>query len=152
MNIPNNDQDKSQQKRLRTLIILTIGIGILIRWLAAGWYVILFGILYLIIIVIHVIIQIIAIKHIPHAKPRYSNLLILSNLLFFIGFTFQLDFDDTSAYLPILLPAVFGTRIYDDELIFVLGVVDMVAFLLLFLSWILLLALRKKLTKNDELS
>jgi hypothetical protein len=142
------DKDPSEI-RLLAVGISTIILSAVLRLLAPGWGLLLFGIPLLGILLFHAIIQYKAIQWSRLTEPIYRYLILASNLFFFIGFACQADYDDFSGSK---VPILFWKTFYEDskwpELF---GYLSNISFLILFLSWILLLALRKTLIQKQKL-
>src|SRR5687767_11742491 len=98
----NLQRTKTIKKRLWLALGATLVLSISLRLMATGWILFLFGTVLVLIALIHLIVHMRAIKRIPFAKPRYTHLIAMSHLLFFLGFVFQIDGDALYGRAPIL--------------------------------------------------
>src|SRR5688500_2867841 len=84
----NLQQTKSIQNRLWIALAVTLALSIALRLMAPGWTLFHFGIVLILIALVHLIIHIRAMKRVPIAARRYVYLIAFSHLLFFLGFVF----------------------------------------------------------------
>ncbi len=129
------DRTKSIQKRLWVALAATILLSISLRLMAPGWILFLFGIVLILISVVHLIVHMRAIKRIPFARPRYIYLTAFSHLLFFLGFVFQVDGDVSYGRVPIVFWVLLSSS---DSVWPVFRSISTIALILLSISWILL--------------
>jgi hypothetical protein len=147
---PAKDEDKSLQTLLRVVLIITLLLGFAIRILTAGWVLLFFFIPLLIIMSLHGGIVNGSIKKIPYTKSPYEYLILFSDLFFFLGCVFQVDYGDApGAYLPILLPILSGISIpRGSSWLHIFSAISIGSFIALFLTWILQLILSQNVLKK----
>ncbi len=79
---------------LYLVMAVTLLLGIWIRLMGVGWYLVFFGLMLIVIAGFHLRFQVSAIRRVSKMKPSYIWLILLSNLFFFLGFALQVDFGD----------------------------------------------------------
>ena len=90
------------QRTLFIVMAVTIILGIWIRLIGVGWFLVFLGLPLLFLAILHTRFQVSAIRRVPNMKPSYVSLILLSNLFFFLGFALQVDFGDQGGeYLAI---------------------------------------------------
>lgn len=82
------------QLTLFLVMATTLILGIWIRLMGVGWYLVFYGLILVIIAGFHLRFQVSAIRRVSKMKRSYIPLILLSNLFFFLGFTLQVDFGD----------------------------------------------------------
>jgi hypothetical protein len=123
------------QNRLWIALAVTLALSIALRLMAPGWLLFLFGIVLILIAVVHLIVHMRAIKRVPFAKPRYIYLVVFSHLLFFLGFVLQIDGDALYGRAPIVCWLLLSSS---DSVWPVFRSISTGALVLLSISWIFL--------------
>jgi hypothetical protein len=143
---PPRDYTKTQS-RLQIILVITIVVSLFLRLTVPGWGLIVAGIFLVIIAILHAIVQSYAIRKIPETKAGYAWLILASDLFFFLGFVLQADGGDSD---DVRVPLFFGTIFDRSTSVFLplISGISLASFLALFLSWLLLLVLRKNVFKE----
>jgi len=129
------DQVKPMQNRLWIVLAVTIFLSISLRLMAPGLMLFLFGIVLVLIALVHLIVHVRAIKRVPFTAARYRFMIWCSHLLFFVGFAFQVDGDASYGRAPILFWVLLSSS---DTVWPVFRSISTVTLILLSISWMLL--------------
>lgn len=144
----NTAESPSKSNRIQIVLYLVMSValvlGIWIRLLGAGWFLVCLGLPLIIIAILHLMFQISAIRRISKMKPSYIPLILLSNLFFFLGFSLQIDFGDQGGgYLAIVAFYDFyfnsEARSYVNGNTYLYLFISLGFLVALIVSWILLL-------------
>jgi hypothetical protein len=103
----------SLQITLYLVMAATLILAIWIRLMGAGWFLVIFGLILVIIAGFHLRFQVSAIRRVSKMKPSYISLILLSNLFFFLGFALQVDFGDQ--YGDYVALAIFYDHYFKHE-------------------------------------
>jgi len=128
--IQGTEPPRSKPKRAWELIALAAVVVVLgwrFKMEAGGWGVIIFGIPYLVIGVIHFILHCSASAKARNAKPALIVLLLASHIFFVLGFLLQIDAGDGPDFLTITylvsgdygLPSWWPATLWMNVLVFV---------------------------------
>lgn len=119
---------------LTTLAAVVVVLGLALKLIAAGWGILLFGIPYLAIGVIHFLLHRSASARIPNAKPAPIALLVASHAFFVLGFLLQLDGGDGSDFMTItyLVSGDYGLPSWWPETL----LMNVLVFVPLVVTWI----------------
>ena len=141
-----------------TLGLLAVVLGIWIRLSAPGWLLVITGVILLILMVAHPIVQAIAVLNGGAHRMRIASLLLLSDVFFVLGFGFQIDFTDapgsymalTSFYYQVIRGLGSSSMPTVPDGLSALYVALTVAFLVgLIVTWGLLLAVSLRRPKEN---
>lgn len=96
------------------VLIITIALGWMIRLSVTSLLLLILYFPLLVITIGHIVVQIWAILNIPKMRPSYISFMLISNLLFFLGFALQVDGgSDTKSQL--LIAVFFQRNIFNQE-------------------------------------
>ena len=134
-----------------TLGLLSVFLGTWIRLSAPGWLLLFLGIILLAFMVIHPVVQVIAVRNGGKRGIAIPILLLLSDVFFVLSFAFQMDWSDapgsymglTSFYYQVFLRSDSAPAVAPEQewLFLALALVFSAA---LVLSWVLLLRLSRR--------
>jgi hypothetical protein len=127
------------QNRLWIALAVTLALSIVLRLMAPGWTLFLFGIVLILIALVHLIIHMRAMKRVPIAARRYVYLIAFSHLFFFLGFVFQVDGDGSYGRVPILFWLLLSTS---ESVWPIFRSISTGSFILLTITWLLLESVR----------
>jgi hypothetical protein len=116
--------------------VLTILLSANLRIRNMGWEILVWGIPLLATLIVHAIVQVKSIRSVAFQKPGYAILLLLSNLLLFLGFAAQPAIGDSGYSVPIMFQ-----NLVSQAQAQALMSISCVSFMALAFSWALLLKL-----------
>jgi hypothetical protein len=118
-------------------LFLAVLFSVAIKLVTGGWLVLILGIFYLSVCVIHVAVHLRTIFKLQGGTQALSKLIFISHVLLVGGFLLQVDFGDLNSWLTITFPLGAPPPLWwEDAALFM----NVVVFLPVFFTWIALLS------------
>jgi hypothetical protein len=141
-------QVRNSGKTILSPLVLGIITGVVVilgvwkRMTALGWVAIVLGILLLIAVIIHIIVQFFALSRMQKMRPFYRISIRLSNLFFFLTYALQIDSGDRpEIYAGITNFYYHGYHSISDSAARSFSFVSNISFIALIVSWVLLVVM-----------